>query len=100
MTAQELKEIERQAYEMLEFTLDIARIQYANDNAKFKVGDYIRCVTGIIRVEEIKYQNFMGTTNIGYCGYKYWYKDKQLVRTKKQEQVCLTDFENLVKIDY
>lgn len=100
MTAQELKEIERQAYEMLEFTLDKARTQYANDNAKFKVGDYIRCVTGIIRVEEIKYQNFMGTTHIGYCGYKYWYKDKQLVRTKKQEQVCLTDFENLVKIDY
>ena len=98
MTAQELQEIERQAYEMLEFTLDKARTQYANDNAKFKVGDYIRCVTGIIKVEKIKYQHFMGTTHIGYCGYKYWYKDKQLVRTKKKEQVCLTDYGNLIKI--
>jgi len=99
MTAQELQEIEKQAYEMLETTLHKARTLYALSNSKFVVGDYIRCVTGIIKVEEIKYQNFMGTTHIGYCGYKYWYKDKQLVRTKKQEQVCLTDYGNLIKIE-
>jgi ethanolamine ammonia-lyase large subunit len=84
---------------MLETTLDKARTQYANDNAKFMVGDYIRCVTGIIKVVEIKYQFFMGTTHIGYCGYKYWYKDKQLVRTKKKDIVCLTDYGNLVKLE-
>lgn len=98
MTAEELQGIERQAYERLELSLHKARTQYAQKNAKFKLGDYIRSVTGIIKVDEIKYQFFMGTTHIGYCGYKYWYKDKQLVRTKKKEQVCLTDYGNLIKI--
>ena len=48
MTQEELNEIERLAYEILEYTLHKARTQYAIDNAKFKVGDYIRSVTGII----------------------------------------------------
>lgn len=99
MTKEDLHTIEKLAYEILEDTLHSARTKYAIDNAKFQVGDYIRSVTGIIKVEEIKYQFFMGTTHIGYCGYKYWYKDKQLVRTKKQQQVCLTDYGNLIKIE-
>jgi hypothetical protein len=98
MTIQELQTIERLAYENLESALHKARTQYATDNAKFQLGDYVKSVTGIILVDEIKYQFFMGTTHIGYCGYKYWYKDKQLVRTKKKEQVCLTDYGNLIKI--
>lgn len=99
MTIEELQTIEKLAYEILEDTLHSARTKYALDNARFKVGDYIRSVTGIIKVDEIKYDSFMGTTHIGYCGYKYWYKDKQLVRTKKKEQVCLTDYGNLIKIE-
>jgi len=99
MTQEELNEIERLAYEILEYTLHKARTQYAIDNANFKVGDYIRSVTGIIKVDEIKYQFFKGTTHIGYCGYKYWYKDKQLVRTKKLEPICFTDYGNLIIVN-
>lgn len=98
MTIQELQEFEKNLYENLERSLHKARTLYATKNAKFQLGDYVKSVTGIILVEEIKYQFFMGTTHIGYCGYKYWYKDKQLVRTKKKEQVCLTDYGNLIKI--
>ena len=98
MTAQELQTIERLAYENLESVLHKARAQYATDNAKYQLGDYVKSFTGIIKVDEIKYQFFMGTTYIGYSGYKYWYKDKQLVRTKKKEQVCFTDYGNLIKI--
>ena len=98
MTQQELQEFEKNLYENLERSLHKARTLYATNNAKFQVGDYVKSVTGIIQVDEIKYQFFMGTTHIGYCGYKYWYKDKQLVRTKKKEQVCLTDYGNLIKL--
>jgi hypothetical protein len=99
MTIQELQTIETEAYKMLETTLDKARTLYALNNNKFEIGDYIRSITGIIKVEQIIYQHIMGSTHIGYCGYKYWYKDKQLVRTKKKEQLCLTDYNNIVKVE-
>lgn len=99
MTLEELKQIENESYKMLELTLYKARAQYAIDNARFKVGDYVRSVTGIIKVETIKHETFINETHIVYCGYKYWYKDKQLVRTQKKEQVCITDYGNLIKVE-
>lgn len=99
MTLEELKNIEKAAYEMLESGLHKARTQYVNDNARFKVGDYVRGITGIIKVESIKYYLFMGETHIEYCGYKYWYKDKQLVRTKNKNIVCIVDYGNLIKLE-
>jgi hypothetical protein len=99
MTAQELQTIETEAYELLNYTLHNARTLYTKNNAKFNIGEYIRSVNGIIKVEEIRYQNDMGTTRTEYCGYKYYYKNKQLIRTKKQEQICITDYNNIINVD-
>jgi hypothetical protein len=100
MTLEELKNIEKAAYEMLESGLHKARTQYVNDNARFKVGDYVKGITGIIKVESIKYDMYMDKICIQYCGYKYWYKDKEIVRTKQKGMSCLTDYDNnLIKLE-
>jgi hypothetical protein len=99
MTLEELKNIEKAAHEMVESALHKARTQYMNDNAKFKVGDYIKGITGIIKVESIRYYMCMGEIFIQYCGYKYWYKDKEIVRTKQKNMSYLTDYGNLIKLE-
>ena len=91
MTLEELKQIEDEAYEMLESALHKARTQYVNDNARFKVGDYIKSFTGTIKIDTIKYDIVMGEIFIQYCGYKYLYKDNELVRTKQKNMSCFNE---------
>jgi len=98
MTLEELNNIEKEAHETLKSALHKARTQYVLDNAKFKVGDYVRGITGIIKVESIKYDIVLGEIFIQYCGYKYWYKDKELVRTKQKEMSCFNEY-GIVKLE-
>ena len=58
------------------------RQKYIIDNAKFKVGDFVGNVTGIIKVEKIHSDLFRGDINIIYSGYRYKKIKGSLYRTK------------------
>jgi hypothetical protein len=67
------------------------RTKYVNSNAKYRVGDFIRCVTGIIKIEDIRYQLMDDDVQIVYCGYKYQYKNKELQKILNKDKVCISE---------
>jgi hypothetical protein len=99
MTKDKLKKLEKGAHKLFLDTLHNLRNDYAKNNATYKVGDLIRSITGIIKVDEIIYKtqlDELGThvdTFIAYCGYKYEYKDNLLyLNTKQTQSVCFIDY--------
>lgn len=99
MTKDKLKKQEKDAHKLFLNTLHNLRNDYAKNNATYKVGDFIRSITGIIKVDEIIYKtqlDELGThvdTFIAYCGYKYEYKDNLLyIKHKQTKSVCFVDY--------
>ena len=99
MTKDKLNKLEKDAHVLFMDTLHHLRNDYAKNNATYKVGDFIRSITGIIKVDEIIYKtelDELGThidTFIAYCGYKYEYKDNLLYKRGKQtKSVCFVDY--------
>ena len=90
MTQQELQQQEEQLHKYLKENLHALRTQYMEANAEFKVGDFIRSVQGVMKIELVRYKSYQGETWVEYCGYKYRYKDKTKVlsRTKQKEISC------------
>ena len=68
------------------------RLQYVLDNAKFKVGDFIGNVTGIIKVDRIGYDMVMGEPQIIYYGKRYKKRNFKLIRTKDKEESYLREY--------
>ena len=65
-----------------EHSLHELRMRFVEENADFKIGDFIGNVTGIIKVERIGY-NMMGSVpTIIYHGYRYKKVKGVLSRTK------------------
>lgn len=62
--------------------LHLLRLQYVEDNAEYKIGDFIANVTGIIKVERIDYNMMGGVPTIVYHGYRYKKIKGVLSRTK------------------
>lgn len=56
--------------------------KFVNDNAEFKIGDFIYNVTGIIKIEQIKGELVHGVPHIKYLGYKYHNSKGKLIKTK------------------
>lgn len=49
----------------------------------YKIGDYVRSIIGIIKIDEIRYTNFGEI----YVGLPYWYGlNNTIVRTKSKKQ--------------
>ncbi len=99
MTKEELETLEKETHKKFLETLDKLRTEYALNNAKYKVGDFIRSITGIIQVNNIIYKtqhDELGThidTYIAYCGYKYEHKDNYLyIKPKQKKSVCFVDY--------
>jgi len=100
MTQKELHNIENLAYTTMQLTIHNARMDYAKHNARFKIGEYIKGFTTILLIDEIKYEVFDEIKPIihtSYCGNKYEYKNDVL--TKKRTKACITDYDNIIKIN-
>jgi len=67
------------------------RLQYVLNNAKFKVGDFIRNVTGIIKVDRIDYDMMRGEPQIIYYGKRYKKLHGKLLRTKDKKESSLRE---------
>ena len=71
MTLEEYREKESDYYSDYTTNLYNLRLEYAKSIAKFKVGDFIYNVTGIIKIERIGSQVMFGVPDVLYYGYKY-----------------------------
>ncbi len=98
MTKLELLSKEKELMDLHLDKLHDLRMQYVAANSEFKVGEYIRSLTGhgIIKIEDIKYNNNLGLISIMYCGYKYVYFKGDLVKESGSEMICLSH--NLEKL--
>lgn len=85
-----LKKEESRLLEEFESAVHNIRLKFVKENAEFKVGDFIRNVTGIIKVDEIAYEVFMDTIEIVYKGLRYWPYNGELKRTKDKKISSLT----------
>jgi hypothetical protein len=65
------------------------RTNYAKENAKYKKGDFIKNVTGIIKIDSIGYNTLHNTTDITYTGYPYKMIKGILTRTKDTKKRTL-----------
>lgn len=72
--------------------LHLLRLQYVEENADFKIGDFIGNVTGIIKVERIGYDMMGGVPTIVYHGYRYKKVKGVLSRTKDKNMSHLLNY--------
>lgn len=91
MTKDELYRKEHLLNEKYLEDLHNLRKSYVEPNARYKVGEFIRGLTGIIKIEDISYQYIDGDIQIIYCGYKYEYRDRVLQQVLKKDQVCISE---------
>ena len=59
--------------------------KYVEENAKFKPGQFIYNITGIIKIETIGYSMFDNMPDIKYYGYRYRKLHGKLIRTKNKK---------------
>ena len=99
MTKKEYKHREEDIKFMYELNLHKLKQEYVESNKKFKVGDFVGNVTGIIKVEHISYTDFRDDIEITYIGYRYRKENGVLYRTKNKKLHNFWESHNLVKID-
>lgn len=99
MTKKEYKHREEDIKFMYELNLHKLREEYVNINKKYKHGDFVGNVTGIIKVEYITYTIFNDDIEITYIGYRYKKIKGVLYRTKVKKLCELWETHDLVKID-
>jgi len=82
--------------------MDELNERYTQENAVFKVGDFIGNVTGIIKIEFIShndYPSFNSAPDIVYIGWRYKKRYGKLVKTKHKEMGRLYSYGNPQKIE-
>ena len=90
MTLTQLKERELELKRIHDQSIESLHQEFIEENAKFKVGDFIRNVTGIIKIESIRYDQY-SDGGITYCGFKYkWLDDKSLLPINRP-QSCMSE---------
>jgi len=85
MNKDDLRRFEKIILEDYQTKVHKLRLLYAEENAEFEVGDFIKNVTGIIKVERISYKLFRDSIEIVYKGYRYWPHHGKLKRTKDKK---------------
>ena len=105
MTKEELETLEKETHKQFLEILHKLRTEYALKNAKYKVGDFIRSITGIIKIDDIIYQTKIDElgihtdTYIAYCGYKYTYDNHLLYKSSNEKQkVCFVDYDDNLEL--
>lgn len=63
--------------------------KYANDNARYSIGDFVYNVTGIIKVDKITYDKVLDNIDIAYIGLRYKRLKGELLRTKDNKPAKL-----------
>lgn len=100
MTKEELILKEQELYYSYVEDLDNLRMDYAKKNALYKIGDFVRSVTSIIKIECIAYEIYFNEINVQYCGYKYRYLDKNTItKTKTNNSELSYISNNVIKIE-
>lgn len=72
---------------------------FVDSNAKFKVGDFIESVCGIIKVEEVTYSTCFDIPHILYRGYSYRKNKGRLIKTKQKTKKALNEYGSIKKVD-
>jgi hypothetical protein len=99
MTKKEYKDKENDIKFIYELQLHKLKQEYVNSNKKYKVGDFVGNVTGIIKVQFISYTDFMDNIEITYIGYSYRKEKGVLYRTNEKKLYNFWESHNLVKIE-
>lgn len=73
--------------------------KHVNKEAKFKRGDFIYCVLGVIQVEKISWMKMFDDVTITYEGPKYRRSKGELIRTKSTPRDVFNDNGNLIKLN-
>ena len=99
MTKLELYEKEKLIVEQYQQQLHNLRMEYVQDNKEYNIGDYIQSLSGngIIKIDEIKYNDNMGMISVMYCGHGYHYIQGRLVRSENDKIICLSHNLELIK---
>jgi len=61
-------------------------LSYVQENAKFKIGEFIQNVTGIIQIESISFVLVSGEPKIKYIGKRFWNNKGVLIPTKTKQK--------------
>jgi hypothetical protein len=99
MTTQEYADREATLHSELHRKLYDLRMEYVHENAKFKIGDFIGNVTGIIRIQNVGYEVTNAHIEIKYSGYRYKKVNGELIRTKDSKISTLRE-ENIKLIEH
>jgi hypothetical protein len=95
MTAQDYHSHVRQINKEHSDKYQMIRKNYLSANAKFKEGDFIGCVLGIIKVETIQFVfNANEDPGIMYSGKKYRKLQGKLIPTKTNTKGHMFDYSN------
>lgn len=99
MTRLELYEKEIELNKGYQSQLHELRMEYAQINKEFEVGDFIKNIYGntFIKIEVIKYLDSMGIISIMYCGYPHIFQQGLLIQNEFQDMTCFTH--NIEKIE-
>lgn len=90
MTITQLKERELEIQRIHDRSIESLHQEFIDANAKFKVGDLVRNVTGIIRIESIRYDRY-SDTGVSYCGVKQRRVGDSGFEPVGKPRVCLTE---------
>ena len=103
MTPQEYNGQVDEIYREADARLHRLRLWFVEENAEFKIGDFIYNVTGIIKVDKITYEMFGNEPVIVYKGLRYKKVKGELIRTKDNNISTLIhnlkiiyNFENII----
>jgi len=91
MTEEQYLKEQEEIEEKYKISIHKLRKKYIEDNAEFKVGDYIYNVTGIIKIDRIGYNicKWSNSPEIIYYGLRYKKMGGELFRTKDKKESSL-----------
>lgn len=90
MTITQLKERELEIKRIHDRSIESLHQEFIEANAKFKVGDFVRNVTGIIEISSIRYDQY-SEGGITYCGFKYRWLDSTSLAPTNRPQACISE---------
>lgn len=90
MDITKLKERELEIKKIYDLSIESLHQEYIEANARFKVGDFVRNVTGIIKITSIRYDHY-SEGGITYCGLKYKWLDSKSLSPINKPQACMSE---------
>lgn len=87
MDIKEYRKLEKEIDDKYKKDIHLLRTQYVNENALFKLGDYVGNITGMILVDKIGYDLLFDKLEIIYSGYRYK-KIKGVITRTLDKNIC------------